>query len=101
VPLPTFERSKARKLEKESEAARLYFEEQMKPSRIAAKLRMDVKRVYKLIEYVKIDTKKVLSKIEEGRGALPTNAAKLELDVLKALNEIDQAKRERKRDCKR
>jgi hypothetical protein len=52
---------------------------------------MNVKQIYKIIEYMKLDVKKVLSKmgLESAAGALTIDPKKLELDVVSALNEID------------
>jgi hypothetical protein len=62
--LPTYKRSIAKKIEKESEAARLYFKEQMKPAKIAKQLRLDIQQVYALVARMKRKANDLMSQVD-------------------------------------
>ena len=62
--MPTYKRSVAKKIGKESEVARLYFEEHLKPSAIAKQVRLGVQQVYVIVANLKQSAKRLMNKVD-------------------------------------
>ena len=57
-------RSIAKSIGKEYEVATLYFKDRLKPCQIAKDLRMNVNKVYRIVEGLKRNAKKINAKLE-------------------------------------
>ena len=80
----------------------MYFEEHLKPSKIAAQVRMGTREVQHIIDNLKRSAKRIYRKMESVvRPGVPSNS-KLTLDeqVIATFNSLDESERMNKRTAK-